>query len=56
MAFSSKELAQEQLEAIAKQPKKAKQAKPVQPDKQAASTYNAQLQKLIREIKKDIKA
>ena len=54
MAFSSKELAQEQLEAIAEQPKKLKQAKPVQPDKQAARTYNAQLQKLVRAIKKDI--
>ena len=54
VAFSSKELAQEQLEAIAKQPKKLKQAKPVQPDKQAARTYNAQLQKLVKAIKKDI--
>jgi len=53
-AFSSKELAQEQLEAIAKQPKKIRQAKPVQPDKQAARTYNAQLQKLVRAIRKDI--
>lgn len=54
MAFNSKELAQEQLEAIANQPKKAKQAKPVEPDKQAARKYNAQLQKLVRAIKKDI--
>lgn len=54
MAFSSKELAQEQLEEIANQPKKLKQAKAVQPDKQAARTYNAQLQKLVRAIKKDI--
>jgi SPP1 gp7 family putative phage head morphogenesis protein len=54
VAFSSKELAQEQLEAIAEQPKKLKQAKPVQPDKQAARKYNAQLQKLVRAIKKDI--
>ena len=54
VAFSSKELAQEQLEAIANQPKKAKQAKPVEPDKQAARRYNAQLQKLVKAIKKDI--
>ena len=54
MAFSSKELAQEQLEEIANQPKKVKQAKPVQPDKQAARTYNAQLQKLVKAIRKDI--
>ena len=54
MAFSSKELAQEQLEAIAEQPKKAKQAKPVQPDKQAARIYNAQLQKLVKAIRMDI--
>ena len=54
VAFSSKELAQEQLEAIAKQPKKVRQAKPVQPDKQAARKYNAQLQKLVRAIRKDI--
>ena len=54
VAFSSKDLAQEQLEDIANQPKKAKQAKPVQPDKQAARTFNAQLQKLTRAIKKDI--
>ena len=54
MAFSSKELAQEQLEAIAEQPRKAKQVKAVQPNKQAARIYNAQLKKLIRAIKKDI--
>ena len=54
MAFSSKELAQEQLEAIAEQPKKLKQAKPVEPDKQAARIYNAQLQKLVKAIRKDI--
>lgn len=54
MAFNSKELAQEQLEEIANQPKKVKQAKPVEPDKQAARKYNAQLQKLVRAIKKDI--
>ena len=54
MAFNSKELAQEQLEEIANQPKKAKQAKPVEPDKQAARKYNAQLQKLVRAIRKDI--
>lgn len=54
MAFSSKELAQEQLEAIAEQPRKAKQVKPVQPDKQAARKYNAQLQMLVKAIRKDI--
>lgn len=53
-SFSSKDLAQEQLEIIAQQPKKLKQARPVQPDKQAARTYNAQLQKLIRAIRKDV--
>lgn len=54
MAFSSKELAKEQLEAIANRPRKAKQVKAVQPDKQAARMYNAQLKKLVRAIKKDI--
>lgn len=53
-AFSPKDLAAQQLEIIAKQPKKLKLAKPVQPDKQAARKYNAQLQKIVRAIRKDI--
>lgn len=54
MAFNSKELLQAQLESIAERPAKAKKALPVHPDRTAASQFNIELQKIVREIQKDI--
>lgn len=52
--LNSKELAQQQLEQIASQPRKAKQAKPVQQSLAAGIRYNASLQKMLRLVRRDI--
>lgn len=54
VAITSKELLEEQLEAITRQPRKTKEAKPVLPAFGAGRIYNAELQKLVRAISRDI--
>jgi SPP1 gp7 family putative phage head morphogenesis protein len=54
VAMTSEELLEEQLEAISSQPRKAKEAKPVLPAFGAGRLYNAELQKLVRAVSKDI--
>ena len=54
VAITSEELLVEQLEAITSGSQKTKEAKPVLPALGAGRLYNAQLQKLVRAISKDI--
>lgn len=54
VAITTEELLQEQLEAIGSQSGKAKQPRPVLPALGAGRLYNAQLQKLVRAVRKDI--
>lgn len=50
----SQQLLENQLKEIANQGRKLKQPKPVEPPKRAGISYNAELQRLVRAIRKDI--
>lgn len=50
----AQQLLENQLEEIAGQNRKLKQAKPVQTPKRAGIAYNAELQKLVRAVRNDI--
>jgi SPP1 gp7 family putative phage head morphogenesis protein len=54
MATTSKDLLQQQLEEATSRVPVSKSAKAVEPDRQAAIQYNADLQKLVGHIKRDI--
>ncbi|MFV2058853.1 MAG: phage minor head protein [Thiohalomonadales bacterium] len=54
MANLSQQMAQEQLKEITSNTVTTKQARPVDVNKQAAVSYNAELQKLVKAVKGDI--